>query len=81
MSLEDFERIVRTLGPALPIDVSRFTLGDPCPRCTGRRVYAVEQDKNLWLCVPNAMPVPWQHDQIQEHDAAEFTQDPQVIDE
>jgi len=61
------------------IDVSRFRLGDACPRCAGRRVYAVEQDKNLWLCVANAIPKPWRRDQVIEHDAAEFNQDQEQV--
>jgi hypothetical protein len=53
------------------IDVSKFHLGDRCPRCLGRRVYVVDQDRNLWCCVPNAVPKPWRSDQVIEHDAAE----------
>jgi hypothetical protein len=61
------------------IDVARLRLADTCPRCIDRRVYAVDEDRNLWLCIANAMPVPWRRDQVREHDAAEFlTQDPQV---
>lgn len=68
----------RLAGPSAMLDVSRMRLGSACPRCTGRRVYALDENKNLWLCIANAMPVPWRHDQVKEHDAAEFTQDPQV---
>lgn len=60
------------------IDVSKFRCGEACPRHWNRRIYAVDQDKNLWLCVPSAMPVPWRRDQVIEHDAAEYNQDQQV---
>ncbi len=54
------------------LDVSRFRVGDRCPRHVDRRVYAVDETRNLWCCVPSAMPIPWRHDQVIEHDAAEF---------
>jgi len=55
------------------IDVSRLYLNDRCPGCSERRVYAVDLDRNLWLCVPNAMPIPWRRDQVREHDAVNHT--------
>lgn len=58
------------------IDVSRFRIGDACPRCVDRRVYAVEQDRDLWLCIANAMPIPWRRDQVTEHDARDETSTP-----
>lgn len=51
------------------IDVSKFARGDRCPRHHNRRIYAVDLDKNLWLCIPSAMPVPWQREHTIEHDA------------
>lgn len=53
------------------IDVSTFLLGDRCPRCVQRRVYAIDPERNLWMCVPNAMPVAMKEHVI-EHDAAEW---------
>jgi hypothetical protein len=70
--LATYEQLAHELGVPGMIDVSRFKLGDACPRCSGHRVYAVDQDKNLWLCIANAMPVPWRKDQLQEHDATEY---------
>jgi hypothetical protein len=58
------------------IDVSRFTVGERCPRCVGRRVYAVNVDKDLWLCVPNAMPFAWHRDQTIEHEVEEWAEFP-----
>lgn len=78
--LATYEQLAHELRVPGMLDVSRFKLGDPCPRCAGRRVYAVDQDKNLWLCIANAMPVPWRRDQVTEHDATELTQDPQVTE-
>lgn len=52
------------------IDVSRFRVGDRCPRCAGRRVYAVSVPDDRWRCVPNAMPFPSKHEHIREHEAA-----------
>lgn len=40
------------------IDVSRFRMGDPCPRCLGRRVYALDVNTDEWACIPNAEPFP-----------------------
>lgn len=57
------------------IDVSRFKLGDACPRCIGRRVYVVDEERNLWCCVPNAIPKPWLREQVLEHEAAEADDD------
>ena len=57
------------------IDVSRFHVGERCPRCRERRVYAVDEDRNLWLCIANAMPAPWRRDQLTTHDAAEVADD------
>lgn len=54
------------------IDVSRLALGDRCPHCRECRVYAVDLERNLWLCVPNAMPVPWLREHMLEHAADEF---------
>jgi len=76
LPLQVYEQLAHELGVPGMLDVARMRLGQPCPRCSGRRVYAVDQDKNLWLCIANAMPVPWRHDQVTAHDAAEFTQDP-----
>lgn len=53
------------------IDVSRFKLGEACPRCIGRRVYVVDDDANLWCCIPNDVPIPWLREQVLEHEAAE----------
>lgn len=53
------------------IDVAKFRVSDRCPRCDNRRVLAVDLDRNLWLCAPSAMPIPWRHDQVLEHEAAE----------
>lgn len=53
-------------------DVSRFRVGDPCPRCDNRRVLAVDVARDLWMCCPSAMPVPWRRDQVTEHDALEY---------
>lgn len=78
--LATYEQLAHELGVPGMLDVSRMPLNSACPRCTGRRVYALDENKNLWLCIANAMPVPWRHDQVKEHDAAEFTQDPQVTD-
>lgn len=58
------------------IDVSRFHAGQPCPRCPGRRVYAVDIGADRWCCVPNAMPVPWLREHILEHDATASCDDP-----
>ena len=57
------------------IDVSTFHMGDRCPRCTERRVYAVSIPTDEWRCVPNAVPVPWLPSQVREHNAADETQD------
>jgi len=51
------------------IDVSAFKIGDRCPSCTERRVYAVDIRRDLWRCVPNAVVRPWKLEQIIEHDA------------
>jgi hypothetical protein len=80
LDLETYEQLAHGLGAPGMRDVSRMPIGSACPRCVARRIYAVDENKNLWLCIANAMPVPWRHDQVTEHDAAEFTQDPQVTD-
>lgn len=49
------------------IDVSVFVTGDRCPRCIDRRVFAVDLDRNLWLCIPSAIPKPWLREQLTEH--------------
>lgn len=53
------------------IDVSRFHVGDACPRCVGRRVFAVSAERNEWLCTDNARPFPMQEHALY-HDAAEW---------
>lgn len=63
-------------GPIL--DVSTFTIGDRCPRCIERRVFAVDTNLDLWLCIPNAMPVPWLRDHMTEHVANELDNTPQA---
>ena len=65
-------------GSGRMIDVAKFHVADRCPRCIDRRVLAVDLDRNLWLCAPNAMPIPWRHDHVIEHDAAEFEPQDQV---
>ena len=77
LPLPYYEQLAHELGVPGVLDVSRMRLNEPCRRCAGRRVYAVDENKNLWLCIANAMPVPWRRDQLIEHDAAEFqeTQD------
>jgi hypothetical protein len=57
------------------IDVSRFKRGAACPRCVGRRVYVVDEDANLWCCIPSGVPVPWRREQVLEHDAGESDDD------
>jgi len=72
------QQLIDTFRPApRMLDVSKLHAGQRCPRCVDRRVYAVDQDKNLWLCIASAMPVPWRRDQVTEHDA---TQDLQVTE-
>jgi hypothetical protein len=60
------------------IDVSKLKPTDRCPQCVNRRIYAVDEDRNLWLCIANAMPVPWRRDQLITHDAEFLNQDQQV---
>lgn len=56
------------------IDVSRFRTGDRCPRCINRRVYQIDEDRNMWLCIDNARPVPSKRDQLTTHDAELFVE-------
>lgn len=53
------------------IDVSRFVVGDRCPRCRNRRVYAIEIERDQWMCVPSAMPFALREHAI-EHNADEL---------
>lgn len=54
------------------IDVSRFRTGDRCPRCSGRRVYAVDIPNDRWRCVPYAMPFALE---FKQHDATASADD------
>jgi hypothetical protein len=53
------------------IDVSR--LSGLCPRCTDRRVVAVDIPADRWACTPFAVPFPFS---VTEHDATASCDDP-----
>jgi len=56
------------------IDVSAMAKAEPCPRCSGRRVWAVHVDTDQWCCAPNAMPFPFKQE-LKFHDATASADD------